>query len=41
MDVKECDGCGYSWNPRTKKPKRCPLCGRWVNKPTKKKKVLA
>jgi predicted Zn-ribbon and HTH transcriptional regulator len=28
-----CPHCGYVFTPRVEKPKRCPLCQRWINKP--------
>ena len=28
-----CPHCKYSWQSRKEKPKKCPLCGYWINKP--------
>jgi rubrerythrin len=28
-----CPHCGYSWESRKEKPKKCPLCIKWINKP--------
>lgn len=34
-----CKFCGYEWQPKTKNPKSCPLCKRYlIPKPKAKKK---
>lgn len=27
-----CPHCRYDWEPRTPEPKKCPLCGKWLDK---------
>jgi len=29
-DQMKCPHCGYEWEPRVKKPKRCPKCQKWL-----------
>jgi len=26
----ECPYCGYEWKARTEKPKKCPMCQKWL-----------
>lgn len=34
----KCPHCNYEWESRKEKPKKCPLCIRWINKPVPKPK---
>lgn len=34
----KCKFCGYEWKSRVSKPKRCPYCQTWINKPARKEK---
>lgn len=38
MKKEICKFCDYEWSSRVEKPKRCPACSKWVNKPKKQKK---
>lgn len=29
----KCPHCQYEFKNRTSKPKRCPLCQKWINRP--------
>lgn len=33
MDKIICKVCGYEWNPRVEKPKKCAKCLRWIKYP--------
>lgn len=32
-NLMKCPHCKYEYKARAKKPKRCPLCQKWINKP--------
>lgn len=32
MDKNKCPKCHYEWVTRVEKPKRCPKCGKWLDK---------
>lgn len=34
-----CPHCGYDWQPRVEKPRACPMCKQYLEKPKKDKKV--
>jgi predicted Zn-ribbon and HTH transcriptional regulator len=37
----KCPHCNYEFKPRVAKPKRCPCCQKWINKPKNKAKKQA
>jgi uncharacterized OB-fold protein len=41
LEVQKCHHCGHEWEPRVKKPKKCPQCQNplWKSENPKKPKV--
>jgi predicted Zn-ribbon and HTH transcriptional regulator len=34
-----CPHCGYEWEPRVEKPKSCPMCKQYLEKPKNGKEM--
>jgi ssDNA-binding Zn-finger/Zn-ribbon topoisomerase 1 len=32
MKKQLCPKCNYEWTAKVERPKRCPLCGKWLIK---------
>lgn len=39
MENMICNFCGYSWEARVEKPKKCARCLRWIKYNVSKKEV--